>query len=297
MNLVEFAAIAFFLLLILGPLVGWCVVLRPRRMSLFQGFLWGIAFLLCKLLWRARWLNRLTLEEGRGAIIVCNHRSSVDPFFLQTATGRKVHWMVAREYCEHPALAWFLTACEVIPVSRGGIDTAATKAAIRIASEGGLVGMLPEGRINMTEQFMLPMRPGAATVALKARVPVIPCYIRGAPYRRYSWSPLLMPARVEIRFGEPVDLSDLYDRQREAGLAQAAMERIARAIAALAGQADFQPLIAGKNWKPTEQELANAMDAAEARSKESGVRGQESGGGGQEPGDRGQESGDRRQGG
>jgi 1-acyl-sn-glycerol-3-phosphate acyltransferase len=281
LNLVQFAAIAFFLLLILGPLVGWWLVLRPRRMNLFQAFLWGIAFLLCKLLWRARWLNRLNIDEGRGAIIVCNHRSSVDPFFLQTATGRKIHWMVAREYCEHPALRWFLTACEVIPVSRGGIDTAATKAAIRIASQGGLVGMLPEGRINMTEQFMLPMRPGAAIVALKARVPVIPCYIRGAPYRRYSWSPLLMPARVEIRFGEPVDLSDLVDRQRESRLAQAAMERIARAIAALADQPDFQPQIAGKNWKPTEQELADAMDAAEARRKESGARGQESGDRGQ----------------
>ena len=281
MNLVQFAAIIFFLLLILGPLVGWWLVLRPRRMNLFQGFLWGIAFLLCKLLWRARWLNRLNIDEGRGAIIVCNHRSSVDPFFLQTATGRKIHWMVAREYCEHPALRWFLTACEVIPVSRGGIDTAATKAAIRIASQGGLVGMLPEGRINMTEHFMLPMRPGAAIVALKARVPVIPCYIRGAPYRRYSWSPLLMPARVEIRFGEPVDLSDLADRQRESRLAHAAMERIGRAIAALADQHDFQPQIAGKNWKPTEQELADAMDAAEARNKESGVRGQESEGRGQ----------------
>jgi 1-acyl-sn-glycerol-3-phosphate acyltransferase len=274
LNPVQIAALAFFLLLVFGALAGTWRMLRASRMNPFQCVLWGLAFLLCKLLWRARWLNRLNIDEGRGAIIVCNHRSSVDPFFLQTATGRKIHWMVAREYCEHPALRWFLSACEVIPVSRGGIDTAATKAAIRIASQGGLVGMLPEGRINMTEQFMLPMRPGAAIVALKARVPVIPCYIRGAPYRRYSWSPLLMPARVEIRFGEPVDLSDLADRQRETGLAQAAMERIARAIAALAGQPDFQPQIAGKNWKPTEQELADAMDAAEARGKESGGRGQ-----------------------
>jgi 1-acyl-sn-glycerol-3-phosphate acyltransferase len=155
--------------------------------------------------------------------------------------------------------------------------------------------MLPEGRINMSEEFMLPMRPGTAVVALKSRVPVIPCYIRGAPYRRYSWSPLLMPARVEVRFGEPVDLSDFYDRDGDAGRAQAAMERIARALAALAGQPGFQPQIAGRNWKPTEEELAEAMNAAEARQQEAGDRGQESGDRRQESGDRRQESGDRGQ--
>jgi 1-acyl-sn-glycerol-3-phosphate acyltransferase len=272
LNLAQIAAVAFLLLLALAPLVALAIALRGSRMNPFQCLLWGAAFLLCKLLWRTRWLNRLTLGEGQGAVIVCNHRSSVDPFFVQTVTGRKIHWMVAREYCEHPGLRWFLSACEVIPVSRGGIDTAATRAAIRIASEGGLLGMLPEGRINMSEEFMLPMRPGAAVVALKARVPVVPCYIRGAPYRRYSWSPLLMPARVEIRFGQPVDLSDFYDRDGEAGLAHAAMERVARALAALAECPDFQPQIAGRNWKPTETELAEAMDAAELRSKESGGR-------------------------
>jgi 1-acyl-sn-glycerol-3-phosphate acyltransferase len=95
-------------------------------------------------------------------VIVANHRSSVDPFFIQVVAPRAVHWMVAREYCEHWAFRWFLRTCEVIPVSRGGIDTAATKQAIRLARGGGLIGMLPEGRINMTEEFMLPARPGAA---------------------------------------------------------------------------------------------------------------------------------------
>lgn len=265
MNPPQLAAITLLLLLIAVPLAALAITLAKSRMNPFQCLLWGAAFLLCKLLWRTRWLNRLEIPEGQGAVIVCNHRSSVDPFFVQTATGRKIHWMVAREYCEHPALRWFLSACEVIPVNRGGIDTGATKAAIRIAEAGGGVGMLPEGRINMTEEFMLPMRPGTAWVALKAKVPVIPCYIRGAPYRRYSWSPLLIPARVDVIFGPPLDLSEFYDREGEPDVTEAAMERIARALAALARQPDFQPQIAGRNWKPTDEELAAAMDAADER--------------------------------
>jgi 1-acyl-sn-glycerol-3-phosphate acyltransferase len=173
--------------------------------------------------------------------------------------------MVAREYCEHPAFRGFLKVCEVIPVGRGGIDTAATKAAIRLAASGEIVGMLPEGRINMGEEFMLPARPGAALVARKAGVPVVPCYIHGAPYRRYPWSPLLMPARVEVRFGAPLDPAAFVDNENDDGSAREFTRKILKAIARLADKPYFEPTIAGRNWKPTKEELEAAMDAKERR--------------------------------
>ena len=259
------AAIAFLLAVAAAPVIALVVILARSRLNPFQCLLWGLSYLLCKLLWRATWHGSLPLAEDQGAVIVCNHRSSVDPFFVQMATGRKVHWMVAREYCEHWAFRWFLRACEVIPTNRGGIDTAATKAAIRIVSSGGLMGMLPEGRINMTGEILLPARPGAALVALKANVLVVPCYIHGAPYRRHAWSPFFMPARVEIRFGRPIDLSELHGRDGEADLLPEALRRILKAVAALGGQPDFEPKIAGRNWKPSQEELNAAMDEADRR--------------------------------
>ena len=235
-----------------------------ERLSLFQWFLWSIAYLLCRLLWRTRWHNTPSLPAGQGAVIVCNHRSSVDPFFVQTSTRRKIHWMVAREYCQNPALRWFLGSCEVIPVGRGGIDTAATKAAIRLAGGGEVVGMLPEGRINMGEELLLPARPGAALVALKAGVPIIPCYIKGAPYRRYPWSPLIMLARVEVRFGEPIDVQPWLDSGEEHAAKELTLHAL-KAIAALADEPDFEPQLAGRSWKPTEAELNAAYAAQDER--------------------------------
>jgi 1-acyl-sn-glycerol-3-phosphate acyltransferase len=117
----------------------------------------------------------------------------------------------------------------------------------------------------MTTDFMLPIRPGAALVALKARALVVPCYIHGAPYRRYPWSPLLMRARVEVRFGKPIDLSEFYGREGEPGVVQEAMTRVLRALARLADRYDYEPRIAGRNWKPTAAELEAAMTAAEER--------------------------------
>lgn len=229
-------------------------ITRASQLRPVQACLWLGAYVLCRCLWRARWHGQLQLPEHEGAVIVCNHRSSVDPFFIQTATLRKTHWMVAREYCELPVLRWLLATCEVIPVRRGGIDTAATRAAIRLAERGELVGMLPEGRINQTEQFMLPVRPGAALVALKARVPVVPCYIRGSPFWRCVLSPFFMPARVDVWIGPPLDFSAYFGREDDPQVLKEVMRQIVLKIARLAGRPDFTPQFAGRHWKPGQEE-------------------------------------------
>jgi 1-acyl-sn-glycerol-3-phosphate acyltransferase len=262
-------AIAFLAIVLSLPLAAVLAGMLSSRLNPVQCVLWGLAYLLVKFLWRCRWSGPLPVREGQGAIVVSNHRSSVDPFFIQTATGRATHWMVASEYFGNPLFGWFLRACECIPVSRGGSDTGATKTAIRLASGGEIVGMFPEGRINMTEALMLRGRPGAALVALKSRVPIIPCYIDGSPFDRTAWSPFLMPARVEVQFGRPIDLAEYYGREGEDGVAQEIMRRALRAIAELAGRLDYEPQFAGKNWKPTREEILaqEALNAEKKRAK------------------------------
>ena len=254
------AAAVFLLAVTATPVALFAWHVARSRLSLVQCVLWGAAYVLVKLLWRARWQGELPVAEGQGAVIVCNHRSSIDPFFLQTATHRKIHWMVAREYCEHPALRWFLKTCEVIPVGRGGIDTAATKAALRIAKEGGIVGMFPEGRINRTSELFLPIRPGAAHVALKAGVPLAPCYIEGSPYGGNATSPLTMPARVVVKFGSPIATRNFQAAgdggdhaalsEQEEGPEETLMGQCIAQIAELAGQREFQPRLAPRQWNP-----------------------------------------------
>jgi 1-acyl-sn-glycerol-3-phosphate acyltransferase len=152
-------------------------------------------------------------------------------------------------------LGIFLKICNVIPVGRGGIDTAATKAAIRFASEGGWLGMLPEGRINTSDDFMLPVRPGAVLIALRARVPVLPCWIDGSPYDGTSTSPLRMRARVRVAFGELVDLSPYYDRAEDSVMVGELTLQLVKQIAQLAGRGDFEPKLAGRRWNPRAGDL------------------------------------------
>jgi 1-acyl-sn-glycerol-3-phosphate acyltransferase len=280
-------AIAVPLALLALAVIAFLVYWLRSNYTFIQAILYLVNHVYTRVMWRARVSGRLPVAPGRGAVIVANHRSPVDPLFIQIATDRVVHWMVAKEYVEHGIVGWGLRQLQVIPVTRAGIDTAATRAAIRLAREGELIGMLPEGRINNTDKLLLPGRPGAALVALYARVPVIPCYIEGAPYDGTTLGCLRMRARVRVKIGQPMDISEFYGREREQGVAEELTRRFLRAIAQLAGVDDFEPELAGRRWKP-------GLDDENGNGNRANGRGHRNGADNDEPSDAGRNPGEPR---
>ena len=232
-------------------IVTWAAVrFRRSPFTPAQTAAYVLLYVIVRVLWRARIVGRPSIPPGQGAVIICNHLGPLDSFSIALTVDRLVHWMVAREYCVHPAFSRFLKICGAIPVSRAGIDTAATKLAIRYAREGKLVGLFPEGRINTTDQLLLPGRPGAAMIALKAHVPVVPCYITGSPYDGTVWRCLFMPAKICLKVGRPMDLSEYYGRDNDREVQEDLTGRFLVEMARLAGCSDFQPKLAGRFYKP-----------------------------------------------
>jgi 1-acyl-sn-glycerol-3-phosphate acyltransferase len=200
----------------MNPSIVWLCLLA----LLFAGYLWHLnyrrvytfpetclyvpVYLLGRLLWRVTFTNEAPAAIKSGAILAANHRSSVDPLMVQLAAGRRVHWMVAKEYCQHSVLGLLLKLAQVIPTNRSGMDLTSTKRAMELTAHGRLIGMFPEGRINTTGQVLLPVRAGAALVAIKSQVPIIPILIEGSPYNGSVITPLITPARVTITFGIPI---------------------------------------------------------------------------------------------
>jgi hypothetical protein len=71
-----------------------------------------------------------------------------------------------------------------------------------------------------------------------------------------------MRSRTRIRFGEPIDLSPYYGQEKDEQLVRRLLIECVAAIARLAGQDDFQPVVAGRQWKPD----AGLDEAAEGSS-------------------------------
>jgi 1-acyl-sn-glycerol-3-phosphate acyltransferase len=254
-------------LVALGLAVAVWVVLMLRRspFSPAQSVLYAVNYLYTRLLWRLQVRGQFPIASGQGAVVVCNHRSSIDPCFIVLTVPRVVHWMVAREYCEFFLFRKLLQLCGSIPVSRGGHDMAATRSAIRIVQHGGLVGIFPEAYINTTADTLLPGRPGAALIALKARVPVVPCYIENAPYDGTTLGCLLMPASVRLTIGQPIDLSAYYDRDGDRKTLDQLTLCFLAAIAHLAGKDEFRPELAGHLGKTAKRSTARTTNEPRKR--------------------------------
>lgn len=253
-----FLALVWMILLLIGGTLLFWFAYRRSQFTLFQFVLDRISFIILRLLWRTQAPSKLPLEPGQGAVIVANHRSSVDPFYIHLIAKRRVRWMVAREFCENRWFGWFLTQAGAIPTRRGGIDNSAIRNAGALLAEGHWVGVLPEGRINMSDEFMLPVRPGAALIARRANVPILPVYIEGAPYGGTPASPFLMSARVRVHVGQPLYPADFSTDQE---FILAATQEIAH----IADQTDFVPQLAGRNWRPSAEQVAADWAAAKAR--------------------------------
>jgi 1-acyl-sn-glycerol-3-phosphate acyltransferase len=124
--------------------------------------------------------GRENIPTRGGAIIVANHVSNWDPFVLGGASPRKVYFMAKKELFKFKPLAFLLQAWGAFPVERGGADRQALETALRLLRQGKLIGIFVEGGRNRTGSAgMLTPQPGAAMLALKAGVPIIPIALIG----------------------------------------------------------------------------------------------------------------------
>ncbi|MGI5870799.1 MAG: lysophospholipid acyltransferase family protein [Bacillota bacterium] len=140
-----------------------------------------------------RVIGRENIPKSGGAVVVANHLSNWDPFVFGCAIPRKVHFMAKKELFRFKPLGALLRAWGAFPVNRGGSDRAALETAMQHLQAGQLLGIFIEGGRNRTGgENMLPPQPGAAMLAVKAGVPIIPVALIGTdaigyrPFRRVA---------------------------------------------------------------------------------------------------------------
>jgi 1-acyl-sn-glycerol-3-phosphate acyltransferase len=152
------------------------------------------------------------------ALLVANHQSFSDSLFMPLAAPRPVKFLAKSEYFTGRGVkgrlsAGFFRGVGSIPIDRSGARAAdpALATALRLLSEGHVVGMYPEGT-RSPDGRLYKGRTGVARIALAARCPVVPCAIAGTehvqPTGRLVPRPTLKPGgRVHVVFGEPLDFS------------------------------------------------------------------------------------------
>ncbi|WP_402842927.1 lysophospholipid acyltransferase family protein [Microbacterium sp. GXS0129] len=191
-------------------------------------------------LYGARTSGREHVPPTGAVLLVANHLSGWDTVLIPTAASRPVQFLTKSSLFTRPGplgrvLRWFFTSIGGVPVLRtaGQAAQAALDSGARILRAGSVFAVFPEGS-RSRDGRLYQGRSGAGWMALETGATVVPVGVVGTADMAL-FGPLRGRPRPEVRFGAPLDLSDLEGMPRGAAR-RIATERIMAAIAALTSQ-------------------------------------------------------------
>ena len=148
--------------------------------------------------------NEPTTEQG-AYLVIANHRTWADPIYLACVLKHgQPHFMAKKELFKIPLLNLLIRALGAYPVNRGGADVGAVKHTIEMLKAGVCVGMFPQGhRYNKVDPRKTPVKTGAAMIALKAGVPVLPVFVKVKNNKHFFL------CKKEVVVGKPITIEEM----------------------------------------------------------------------------------------
>lgn len=137
---------------------------------------------------------------GTGAVIACNHLGWADSLWMAYAVyPRQLRYMSKVELFSSLLTRWVLQHGGSIPIDRAEPSPSSIKTAIGILRRGEIMLIFPSGtRSGENAAF----KRGAATVALHARVPLVPAFYEGPKDMHIAH--IMHRPRIRVTFGAPI---------------------------------------------------------------------------------------------
>lgn len=208
-------------------------------------FLGTVIHLVNTALTRQDWRSRDKVPASGGVLVVSNHISNYDPLVLGEYliyTGRWPRFLGKSDLWKVPVVGFFARGCRQIPVERNTSRAGdSLQHARKALADGEMVAIYPEGTIT-GDPLGWPMtaRSGAARLALDTRCPVLPVGQWGAneiiPGKKLHWPRFFPRKTMQVKAGELLDLSDLYDHPDRHAAVRVASERMVEAITVLVAE-------------------------------------------------------------
>ena len=182
----------------LGRTMGWFDRAAYR-------FFWSLLWIICKVWFRFRVVDKHKLPADEPYILAPVHRSYLDTPVGGMVTARRQRFLGKESLWRNRFAGRFLTIVGGFPVERGTADPAALRACQDVLAGGEPMVMFPEGtrQYGPVVEAEL-MHSGPAFVAARAGVPVVPMGIAGTDYAMPGGSPFIKPVKVWMVVGDPI---------------------------------------------------------------------------------------------
>lgn len=173
-----------------------------------------IFLIIFKLFFRLKVTSQENIPQNGPFIIVANHSSLLDPIILGISIKPKIIFVAAAYLFEIGWLGYLLRKANSIPVQREN-DIKAIKQSLKILRQGGVLGIFPEGGIDR-QKNNLPVRAGAAYLATKVGIPIVPIRIKGADKALPRGAKFIRSlSKIEVEIKKPIYCSRQTHKDKE----------------------------------------------------------------------------------
>jgi len=164
-------------------------------------------------------------------IVVANHVNWLDPVLIAYTCPQQMVILGKEELFHEAILGFLLLRWGMIPVRRGKFDRGTLRRALEVLSNGGVLGVFPEGRRSHGGELQRGML-GAAYLALRSGAAILPVGVIGTRGTRV-FPRLGHRPHVIINIGQPFNLPPLNGASNKAHLGvltDMIMERMAELL-------------------------------------------------------------------
>lgn len=197
---------------------------------IFRWFIRMIAVIVVKTLTRTRISGVENFSPKGPYIIASNHLGDADVVSGLVKFPVQVEALAKADLFYFPILGKIMDMYGVIWVHRGQPDRRAIKTAIEALRQGRVVGIAPEARESITGELEHGTG-GAAYIALKAGVPILPVVFMGTDNTTIYRNMLkLHRSEIDIKVGTPFGITQTGDLRLDIDLGT---KQIMSALAAL----------------------------------------------------------------
>ena len=158
-----------------------------------------------KIMFRIENIGVENIPKDEPVILCANHINTWDAVGLVTGLKRKIRFVAKEDLFHNGFLNWIAHIFDIIPIKRGMRDMEAMKRCIQALNNNEALGIFPEGTRKGLEKGAK-VQNGAAYMAIKARVKVVPVGIQG------TFKPF---TKVKMYYGEPIDFTKVASKNPE----------------------------------------------------------------------------------
>ena len=159
--------------------------------------------LFCRIFFRLTVYGQENVPQTGAFILAPIHRSNVDTPITSAATTRRLRFMGKDSLWRKKPFAVVLSALGGFPVTRGVADLEALKRCLIVLAAGEPLVLFPEGT-RQSGPTVQPLFDGAAYLAIKASVPIVPVGFGGTEAVMPKGSKMIYPRKCSMVIGKPI---------------------------------------------------------------------------------------------